>query len=104
MNSSPAPVLDPGSILDRIYSLYRCHIHPRHQARFLALLDCAPSGEPDAQWTINLLNVLDTLVDPWRPISKKERKTRIEIRRSCMAQLHKQQPPRLRQGGSELPL
>lgn len=95
---------DPSSILDRIYDLYRGHIPARHKELFLALLDSAPSSTPGAEWIQILLNVLDTLLDPWRPVSKKDRKARAAIRGACNEQLMKLRHVRWRQQSGDLPL
>ncbi len=91
----------PHSVTDRLFSLYRDSIPAQHKERFLAILDAAPHGTPNAQWIMDALDALDALVDPYTPLPDEARKARGAIRLAAMEILMKLLRKRMRQ---EFPL
>lgn len=74
----------PHSVTDRLFSLYRDSIPAQHKERFLAILDAAPRGTPNAQWIMDALDDLDALIDPYNPLPDEARKARGAIRLAAM--------------------
>jgi hypothetical protein len=104
MNTAPAPDAAPHSVLDRIYSIYAPYVPAQNKHAFLAILDAAPRGTPNAQWIMDALDDLDALIDAHRPLSDEARKARGAIRLTCMEHLMKLLRERMRQEAGEFPL
>jgi hypothetical protein len=98
MSASNASALKsaPHSIRYRLFYLYRDHVPTKNKERFLAIIDDAPNGTPNAQWIMNSLDALDALLDPYRALPKEMRKGRGAIRGACMEVLMKQLRERIR--------
>lgn len=88
---------EPNSVTGRFYAIYAPSIPPQRKDQFLAILDAAPCGTPNAQWIMDALDDLDALIDPYNPLPDEARKARGAIRLAAMEILMKLLSKRMRQ-------